>query len=71
MKKHERLVSWKEISEYIKRDIRTCYRWAKELGLPVRRIDDQSKQSRVFAYKDEIDEWFAQKQTYQEERKKN
>lgn len=54
----ERLDSWKEISTYVNREIRTCHRWAKDLGLPVRKINDKSLRSSVFAYKDEIDEWF-------------
>jgi hypothetical protein len=57
----ERFDSWKEISEYLHRSIRTCYRWRDELGLPVYRIDRKSKHSRVFAFKTEIDEWFARK----------
>lgn len=61
MKSQEILDSWKDIADYLGRDIRTCYRWEKELGLPVRRIDDQSSRSKVFAYKSEIDEWFAKK----------
>jgi hypothetical protein len=41
MNERERLNSWKEISIYVNRQIRTCYRWAKELKLPVisRRVD--------------------------------
>jgi hypothetical protein len=61
LKSQEILDSWKDIADYLGRDIRTCYRWEKELGLPVRRIDDQSSRSKVFAYKSEIDEWFAKK----------
>ncbi|NIM90596.1 MAG: hypothetical protein GTO17_06570 [Candidatus Aminicenantes bacterium] len=51
------LDSWKDISKYLGRDIRTCYRWEKELGLPIHRIDDKSTRSKVFAYKSEIDQW--------------
>jgi TolB-like protein len=39
------------------KEIRTCWRWEKELGLPVHRIDSTSSRSRVFAYKAEIDAW--------------
>jgi hypothetical protein len=53
-----RFDSWKEISLYLNRTIRTCYRWCNDLGLPVYRVDRMSKRSRVFAYKNEIDEWF-------------
>ncbi len=51
-----RLESWKEIAAYIHRDIRTSQRWEKELGLPVHRLTNHAN-SRVFAYKDEIDRW--------------
>lgn len=54
----DRLNSWKEISEYISRDIVTCMNWAKRLGFPVHRIDKCSRRSRVFAYKSEIEKWF-------------
>jgi hypothetical protein len=40
------------------REVRTCYRWEKIYGLPIHRIDDKSSRSRVFAYKEEIDEWY-------------
>jgi tetratricopeptide (TPR) repeat protein/TolB-like protein len=50
------LDSWKEISEYLKRDARTCQRYERKYGLPVHRIDGSPK-ARVFAYKDEIDAW--------------
>ena len=50
------LASWKEISAFLGYDVRTCQRWEKEAGLPVHRVLDSSK-SRVFAFKQEIDEW--------------
>ncbi len=53
----DRLDSWKEISEYLKRDIRTCTRWKNLYSLPVHKIDERSAYSRVFAYKSEIDKW--------------
>ncbi len=53
----DRLDSWKEISEYLKRDIRTCTRWKNLYSLPVYKIHDKSPYSRVFAYKSEIDKW--------------
>ncbi len=61
VKKKDILQSWKEISQYLNRDARTCIRWEKELGLPVHRIDDKSSHSKVFAYKSEIDEWLRSK----------
>jgi len=61
MRDNQRLDSWKEISSYVKREIRTCYKWEKELGLPVYRINKKSCRSRVFAYTDEIDQWFKER----------
>lgn len=56
-----RLDSWKSIALYLKRDVKTCMQWAKSYGLPVYRIDENSKRSRVFAFESEIDEWFVAK----------
>lgn len=56
-----RLDSWKEISKYVGWEVRTCYRWEKLYGLPIHRIDDKSRRSRVFAYKEEIDKWFEER----------
>lgn len=56
MPKGKILDSWKEIAEYIKRDVRTCRRYEQELGLPVHRLDESAR-ARVFAYTDEIDAW--------------
>jgi len=53
---HQILNTWKDISFYLDRNIRTCQRWEKEIGLPVYRMEESSRAS-VFAYKDEIDEW--------------
>jgi hypothetical protein len=50
------LSSWKEVAAHLGCDKRTCYRWEKSLGLPVRRVEGASR-SRVFAYADEIDRW--------------
>ncbi len=49
--------SWKEISQYLQHDGRTCRRWEKSLELPVRRYDNDSSRSRVFALRSELDEW--------------
>lgn len=51
-----RLDSWKEIADYLARDIRTVIRWEKERGLPVRRLPGRGR-SAVFADADEIDRW--------------
>lgn len=61
MHNEEILNSWKDISEHLKREIRTCIRWEKEFGLPVHRIDKNSARSKVFAYKSEIDEWLKER----------
>ncbi len=55
-KRENLLSSWKEIAAYLDCDIRTCQRWEKKFRLPVYRVDEESK-SRVYAYKDELDEW--------------
>lgn len=53
----ERLDGWKEISDYLKRDVRTCQRWEKEFGLPVHRINRFSFRSKVFAFRSELNHW--------------
>jgi hypothetical protein len=53
---HGRLDSWKEIADYLKRDVRTVIRWEKEKRLPVHRVPGGLRQS-VFAYANEIDDW--------------
>jgi eukaryotic-like serine/threonine-protein kinase len=50
------LDSWKEIADYLRRDVRTCQRYERELGLPVHRLEESAR-ARVFAYADEIDAW--------------
>jgi TolB-like protein len=57
----EFLDSWKKISVYVGREVRTCCKWEKELGLPVHRIDPNSPRSKVFAYKSEIDAWLRER----------
>ena len=54
-----RLDSWKEISQYLKRDERTVQRWEQERNLPVHRPPG-SKRSGVFAYPSELDHWLTQ-----------
>ena len=61
MKNNEILDSWKDISEYLGREIRTCHKWEKDLGLPVHRVDPNSSRSKVFAYKSEIDLWLRER----------
>ncbi len=50
------LSSWKEIAAYLKCDVRTCLRYEKKYNLPVIRID-KIKRSRVYAYKNDLDNW--------------
>ncbi len=61
MEQKDILNSWKEISYYLDRNVRTCQRWKIELSLPVHRIDKNSQHSKVFAYKSEIDQWLKEK----------
>ena len=57
-KKENILTSWKEIAAYLDHDVRTCVRWEQRYGLPIHRLDRDSK-GKVFAYKEQIDEWLA------------
>ena len=59
-KKEDLLSSWKEIAAYLDCDERTCRRWEKRYGLPVYRIDPDSK-ARVYSYKDELDKWLRER----------
>lgn len=54
------LESWKEISAFLGRDVRTCQRWEREMDLPIHRLDG-SPRARVFACKDELSAWLDQK----------
>jgi Tol biopolymer transport system component len=60
-----RLESWKEIGEYLQRDVRTLGRWEKEEGLPVHRHTHKSRSS-VYAYRSEIDAWRASRKAVPE-----
>ena len=59
-KKENILTSWKEIAAYLDRDVRTCVRWEQRYGLPIHRLERDSK-AKVFAYKEQIDEWLAKR----------
>ena len=50
------LNSWKEISAYIGRGVRTVQRWEELYGLPVHRAAGRDR-SAVYALSDEIDTW--------------
>ncbi|MDQ5858521.1 MAG: tetratricopeptide repeat protein [Acidobacteriota bacterium] len=54
----DRLESWKGIAAYLRRDIRTLRRWEKNEGLPVHR-HMHDKLPTVYAYKAELDAWWA------------
>jgi tetratricopeptide (TPR) repeat protein len=60
VEKENRLESWKEISSYLKRSIKTCQRWEIDLGLPVHRLDG-TPSARVFAYPAALDHWMSEK----------
>ncbi|MCJ7488237.1 MAG: tetratricopeptide repeat protein [Candidatus Aminicenantes bacterium] len=62
-----RLESWKEISSYLERSIKTCQRWEVELGLPIHRLDG-TPSARVFANPEELDAWIAEKLSHIRER---
>src|SRR5689334_11875357 len=51
------LNSWKEISAYLGRGIRTVQRYEEELGFPVHRLCKNNRSSSVLAFADEIDLW--------------
>jgi len=54
------LESWKEISAYLRRNVRTCRLWECRHGLPIHRLDESPK-ARVFAYPEELDRWLEEK----------
>ncbi len=53
----DRLESWKEIAEYLHRDVRTVQRGEESKGLPVRRLPG-GERARIFALRSEIDAWW-------------
>src|SRR5215472_11432655 len=57
---HDLLEGWKAIADHLHKTERTVQRWEKTRGLPVRRFNASSpeEQSRVFAYKSELDAWW-------------
>ncbi|MDP8981206.1 MAG: hypothetical protein M3O35_11505 [Acidobacteriota bacterium] len=50
----DKLDSWKEIADHLKRQVRTVSRWERERGLPVHRIPG-GKRGTVYAYRSEVD----------------
>jgi hypothetical protein len=59
------LQSWKEISAYMNRGIRTLQRWERAFGLPIHRPSKHDR-SAVFALKPEIDEWMKNTRKHRE-----
>ena len=53
------LESWKEISAYLKRSVKTCQLWEVKLGLPIHRLDG-TPSARVFAKPEDLDAWLAE-----------
>jgi hypothetical protein len=54
---NDALCTWKAISEYSGRGIRTLQRWEHDFGFPVHRPDPRNK-SAVVSSQSEIDQWF-------------
>lgn len=52
----DRLDSWKEIADYLRRDVTTVQRWEKREGMPVRR-QLHDKMGSVYAYRADLDAW--------------
>lgn len=52
----ERLESWKDIAQYLGREVRTVQLWEKNEGLPVHR-HFHSRQGSVYAFRRELDAW--------------
>ena len=55
------LTSWKEISEYVGKGVRTVQRWESKFGFPIRRVKPGRK-SVVLAIPAEIDAWIQAQQ---------
>src|SRR5437763_10355156 len=60
-----RLDSWKEIANYLGREVRTCQRWEKQEGLPIHRHLHE-KLGTVYAYRLELDAWLESRRTVTE-----
>jgi Tol biopolymer transport system component len=54
----DRLESWKEIANYLRRSMRTVQEWERSEGMPVHRLQ-HSKSGSVFAFRSELDKWQA------------
>jgi len=56
------LNSWKEISTYLDRGVRTLQRWERDEHLPIRRVG-AGERAPVFAFTVEIDKWLRKHDT--------
>lgn len=56
--RRNQLISWKQIANYLGREVRTVQRWEKSEGLPVHR-HVHGKGATVYAYTEEVDLWRA------------
>ena len=56
-----KLDSWKEIADFLNREVRTVQRWERSEGLPVRRHAHTNKSS-VYAYASELERWLKNRQ---------
>ena len=55
---YHRLDSWKEIAQFLNRDVRTVQRWEQTGGLPVHRVVQEGhKRSSVYAFESELAAW--------------
>jgi Tol biopolymer transport system component len=65
MSTEDRLDSWKAISTYLNRDVKTVQRWEKREGMPVHRhLHD--KLGSVYAYRSELDAWMSRRKAVPE-----
>ena len=55
-----KLDSWKSIAAYLSRDPRTVQIWEKTEGLPIHRLNHNSRPS-VYAYTIELDAWLRER----------
>ena len=58
----EVFTSWKEISAYLGKSVRTVQRWEAEYGLPVRRPHDEA--NTICVSRDELSEWLVKRWSY-------
>ncbi|HKV42172.1 MAG TPA: hypothetical protein VJX67_23410, partial [Blastocatellia bacterium] len=52
-----RLDSWKAVAAYLGRSDKTVRRWEEKEGLPIHRLQ-HDKRGSIYAYKQELDEWW-------------